>query len=201
MKLSILQNVNKNFIAASSTFSDSSHLLVSGNGSSYLCFDKFTDKIEYFEDDSSSKFINSSSRICSLGNIQLLVEFTGLIWKIENKVKSKLIQLEHEVFDICKIYFQDRYYLIAVACDGCVSIVDLENADKNDDSEKLEVYLFDLGMNIRSSGCGTFYRFNKMYNEFEDQNILVLVTFQGKYLVFDLEQLLIDKLKLKNELF
>ena len=217
-------HVHEGFTAASSTFSyglqDSTRVcedvLIGGNGSSFMVIpndvqsdgnkdDQLDQKtVEYFIDKTETKYTNPSSRICTLGSIQLLIEFTGLIWRIENRKKSKLIQLEHEVFDICKIHFNDRHYLIAVACDGCVSIVDLSNVDDEKDitdrihgkdtkASKVEVYLFDLGMNVRSSGCGSFFKLNE-FNEFVEQNILVLVTFQGRYLVFDLEQLLMDKL-------
>ena len=35
-------------------------------------------------------------------------------------------------------------------------------------------------------------------DEFVDHNILVLVTFHGRYLIFDLERLLLDKIEIEK---
>ena len=65
--------------------------------------------------------------------------------------------------------------------------------DLNSKKEKFEVYLFDLGMNVRSSVCGKIYK-----PQTGEQNILVLVTFQGRLMLFDIDTLLNDKLLLEN---
>lgn len=201
---------------------DKCSLIVSGPRCNFAILSEKSEKpihVNCKENQSPHEY--SSSRLCKLSeDLFVLVEFTGQVWKMSHSGEKTERQLEpffkyqQEVFDVDKFVYDQRLYLLAVSCGGSISIAEIGSVPtlENGQSSRVELYgdsialyLFDLGMHVRASILGKFF-FTVDHNETDgckpwanvQENILIIITFEGRILIFDLDTCLQDKISLQK---